>query len=110
MSSHTLDRIIKSNSKDDKALDSKRCDSKATKSETNWYGIAIAVVALLILAGFAYYFFYYRSEPAPAEECILDEMKRLAIKNRGVPRTYAEGTTCMEDFREYSRTHNTCEL
>ena len=106
MSSHTLDRIIAANSK----TSTKKEEGKPRNcSETNWYVVGIAVVALLILAAFAYYYFWYSAKPEAAsdDECILDEMKRLAAKNRGVPRTYAEGVSSLEDFRNYSRTHDT---
>lgn len=107
MSSHTLDRIISSNRTSTNSSPSKK---KEPCKETSWYTIAIAVVALIILACFCYYFFYYKAESAATEESILDEMKTLAAKNRGVPRTYVEGTSSLEDFREYSRTHEKCEV
>lgn len=109
MSSHTLDRIIATNSKSTSTTSRKKADCK---SETNWYTIGIAVVALLIVAAFCYYYFFCgaKVEAVTEEECIIDEMKQLASKNHGVPRTYAEGTTSLEDFRAYSRTHETCGL
>lgn len=109
MSSHTLDRIIAANSK---TSTKKEEDKSKERSETNWYVIGIAIVALLILVGFAYYYFWYSAKPEVRsdDECILDEMKHLAEKNRGVPRTYAEGVSSLEEFRNYSRTHSTYEL